>query len=432
MKDIKKLLEDEGLVYEKVEVPVTLEERLKGALDKCEAQKKKPKRWFPKVAVACFVMMLIGFNLDAVVYYGQKLIGYEGIMNSQLKALNDLEKGQRIDKGYTFKNGVSFTLDGVMIDDTQLLAFYTIQDPHGKVDDVHYTMTIKGFARAYQQQSGQGQFDASFKEVKWITEFETPRFYEEELELKINLFGEAVGEEGSIRFKLDRQKAMGHVLKQRIDKVVQSENTEVRLDHIIAAPTKTVIEGTMQNPIDLIKEVFSGERERFNVINLQLIANGEALNVQGSSMTTNATGSKFSQEFDALPELLHSLEIVVESFIVDKDVEASVVLNKEQKGQEMTIEGQRIMIDKIYREEDYTFVTITTKEDILLSSVYLEVDGEKIELEGTDEGEFIKKGNEIFHTRTLRFPAVGEKYGLIVEKIRYTQSSGEIISIPIR
>lgn len=63
------------------------------------------------------------------------------------KQLNQLGKGQTIGKSHTFSNGVSLTLDYVMLDENQLLLFYTIYDPIGHVDDHNITpfMSVKAF-----------------------------------------------------------------------------------------------------------------------------------------------------------------------------------------------------------------------------------------------------------------------------------------------
>ena len=68
----------------------------------------------------------MAYQSDTLAFYGKRLIGYDPIMNGTLKQLNQLGKGQSINKSYTYKNGVVLSLDGIMLDDNQCLAYYTI------------------------------------------------------------------------------------------------------------------------------------------------------------------------------------------------------------------------------------------------------------------------------------------------------------------
>ncbi len=74
--------------------------------------------------------------MDTLAYYGKKLIGYDMVMNGTLQELNQLGKGQEIGEAYTFQNGVTLSLDGIMLDGNQLLAFYTLYDPRGTIGEI--------------------------------------------------------------------------------------------------------------------------------------------------------------------------------------------------------------------------------------------------------------------------------------------------------
>lgn len=56
-------------------------------------------------------------------------------MSGTLQQLNELGKGQLIDKSYTFKNGVKVTLDGIMLDDNKMIVFFTNYDSEGNAYD---------------------------------------------------------------------------------------------------------------------------------------------------------------------------------------------------------------------------------------------------------------------------------------------------------
>ena len=127
MNNIEDLLNKEKEKFEKLEVPKDMEDRLKNSLDNVKSKKKKNIR--VRVATLIIVVLLLGYNMDTLAYYGKQLIGYESIMDGTLSELNQLGKGQIIEKSYTFKTGVKVTLDGIMLDDNKMILFYSIFDP---------------------------------------------------------------------------------------------------------------------------------------------------------------------------------------------------------------------------------------------------------------------------------------------------------------
>ncbi len=149
-------------------------------------------------------------------------------------------------------------------------------------------------------------------------------------------------------------------------------------------------------------------------------------------MSTNMNGITFHEEYDALPEELQSLQILVKSFSTDHDANYQEKINVETKNQKINIEGQNIEINRVQESDGNTFVTITTEEDTLLTRIYLVVDGERVELEKTttDRYEKLKEG-QILRVRTLKFPARGKEYELDIRRITYPEEYNKIIDIPI-
>lgn len=433
MKEIEKILSEKKIDMDKIEVPEELESRLYKALESNSPLKVKKRNWKPIVAAACILFLLIGYNFNALAYYGKKLLGYDQVMNGTLRQLNELGKGQTIGKSYTFKNGLTVTLDGIMVDENQLLAFYTVKDANGAVDETnHIGMSIKGFIREYNPESGYGQMNDEKTEITWIHSFEKPSMFEKTLHLKMDLIENNKIEEGNISFSIDPSKAMGYTLKQNINKTIKSGDTKIHLESIVASPTKTVLYGKVQNIIELAKDQILGERLRPNNIDIKLIANGQEIDRQGGGMSTDMKGIKFHSEYDALPRDLRSIQLFIESFSVDRDVNKKVEINKNLNKQELEVSGQNIEISKVYESEGSTYITITTRDDIILTKVGLIVDGERVSLKETINGDFEKiKDVGIMHTRTLRFPKTGNKYQLSIEKMTYTQPYNKVIDIPI-
>ncbi|HBQ26988.1 MAG TPA: hypothetical protein DD791_11390 [Syntrophomonas sp.] len=106
-----------------------------------------------------------------------------------LKQLNQLGKGQSINKSYTYKNGIILSLDGIMLDDNQLLVYYTINNPEGKLDigEIGSMLYIKGMVNDYMMNSSQGLIDNSESQIRYIASFESPYFFEKGLSFNSGL-----------------------------------------------------------------------------------------------------------------------------------------------------------------------------------------------------------------------------------------------------
>jgi hypothetical protein len=432
---VEDMLNNKKLEIDKLEVPDELEGRLRRALNRVEPKKKAGYKWTLKVASLIIGIMLIGYNMDTLAFYGKRIMGFDEVMTDTLRELNELGKGQVIDKSYTFKNGSSVTLDGVMMDDNQLLMFYTIVDPRGNVSDPDIINTnpyIEGAIGKYYAGGGQGESNEAGTEIKWKTEFEKPYFFEKSLKWGFTLIEGNNREVGEIVFKLDRSKAMGHTLKKTLNKSIKIDQEEITFKSIVASPTVTYIEGSMQNIFELAKNEVKGEGFSPSSLNVRLIANGKEVQIQGSGMSTNLNGIKFNSRFDALPKDIKNLQIKVVSLQTDNKVNEVVKLSKSDTDKKLEILGQQIEINKVYESEGKTYVTITSEEDVALSKVYLTVDGKNIELKNTTPYTHDKKADgTILYTRSLCFEGTGKELSLKIKSIRYTKDYNEIIDVPI-
>ena len=81
-------------------------------------------------------------------------------------------------------------------------------------------------------------------------------------------------------------------------------------------------------------------------------------------MRTDQKGITFHHEFDPLPENLQSLQIKVESFSADYDVNQKIHLQKDQEAQSVKVLDQNIIINKVVESNGATDITITTKEGL--------------------------------------------------------------------
>jgi flagellar motor switch/type III secretory pathway protein FliN len=431
MNEFESIFREEKNDLKNIEIPEELEERLRKALDH-KAVIKKKKYGIGKVAAACLVILLIGYNFDSLAFYSKKIIGYNDVMNGTLKQLNELGRGQIINEKYIFENGVVILVDGIMLDESQLLVFYTIEAPAGKADEMMPMFSLKGLLRQYAPESGQGIRNDTNTVLKGVQSFEAPHFLEKKLELSYRIHEDSKMEEGKITFKIDREEAMENILKTSINQTMKVGKSKIRFKSLLASPTKTVLKGSIQNIWELTQDQIAGERLRPKEVQLKLIANDKEVEKQGGGMRTDMNGITFHCDYDALPQDLKSLRLEDIRFLADYDVNQVITLDK-NAAQTVQIQGQEIVINKIYQSRDNTFVNITTDEETVLTRVYLLADEKRIELNQTIEGSYEKlKDGRILYTRTLEFDGLGENYKLDVRSISYLQAIDGVIELPVK
>lgn len=434
MKDIEDVLRANKAKIDQLEVPEEFESRIRNALIRKPASSFKGRVRIYIAAVIVALVMLTS-NYDAIAYYGKQLLGYEQVMNGTLRQLNELGKGQTIGKSHTFSNGVSLTLDYVMLDENQLLLFYTIVDPTGHVDkhDILTFMSVKAFWGDYRHSSSQGELNEDNTELKTISSFAPPLLFERNLSLRFDLLEQGEFEPGQIDFTLNRNIAMGHSLKSKLNKAVQVDETKILIDSILASPTKTVIKGSLQSIFGLAKDHFSGERFRPGNLEIKLIANGKEISKQGGGMSTDLNGINFHSDFDALPTDLQELQIEVVSFAADHDVKENFKLSTtQQKNQVLEILKQKIEVHEISQTKDETLITISSEEGLIITKLYLMIDGVKVPLEETINNNYDKlMDGTIIHKRTLRFLGAGEDFELHVQRMTYAKNYNKIINVPL-
>ncbi|ACL21614.1 DUF4179 domain-containing protein [Desulfitobacterium hafniense] len=438
MKNVEELFEEGKAQMDRIQVPDELEMRLRNALEKAEPKPQplffyqRQARQF-KIALVLVLALLIGFNYNAIASYGKQLFGYDQVMDGTLRELNELGKGQLIGKSHTFPNGVSLTVDYVMLDENQLLLFYTVKAPAGDVTNaLSPFMSLQNLFGESRCISSQGRINEEESEVKYIASFEPPSSLARKLTLNFALNGQGVSTPAEITFALDRNTAMGHTIKKDLNQTIVVDQTELKFQSIVASPTQTVIKGAAQSIFGLAIDTLSGERFRPTDINLRLIANGEAIEVKGRGLSTDMKGITFHTNFDALPASLHELKLELVSFSADHDVNQQYSLNREEKPQVLDMLGQQVEINQIETTHGETLLTLTSEESVVLTKVYLLADGQQIALEETINDDYVKSSDgTIKHQRTLRFLGTGKDLQLDVRRMTYSKNYNKVINIPL-
>ncbi|MDF2519615.1 MAG: hypothetical protein K0R84_243 [Clostridia bacterium] len=433
MSRLEEILSKKKLEIDELQVPEELDARLNKALENKTKGRKSKSGFRMKVAVLLIAFVLVTYNIDTLAFYGKELLGFENIMNGTLRDLNKMGMGQTIDKSFEFSNGVKVTLNGVMADDNQLIAFYTIHNPNGSVDDIHFLSNhMKGAIGLHDPEGGSGELNDDKSTIRWVEEYEPPYAFEKKLIWRFSLLSGSKSEEGEISFVLDRDKAMGHTLKARINKAIEVDGSNVKFDTITASPTTTVVKGTIKNIVELAADQIGGERLYSPNIGIRLLADGKEIAVQGTGVSTDMNGMKFDLRYDALPKDTEKLQLNLTSFAAEHQTDQLVELAGTEAGKHIQIQGQDITIERVDEIKGETFVTITTRDTVVLSKVYLLADNNKVELEETIDNKFEKKiDGTITHTRTLRFKTAAKELKLDIRRIRYEKAYDEYIDIPI-
>lgn len=430
--DIEKMLQEKKRDYDRIEAPEEMEERLRGAL-----RHQKPRSrciWNSRFIAAVLVLFVfVGYHFDTFAYYSKRIVGYDGVMSDSLKDLNQMGKGQEIGKSYTFENGVEVTLDAIMVDDNQMIAFYKIKDPNKIMGQHSPLVEFKGFFRSYRMRSGMGEYveNDHQEEMIYRANFETPRIWERRLTFKFSIRSNGLYQEGTIPFVLNRSKAMGHTIKQKIKKTIEIEEIEVNFEKITATPTQTLIEGSINNLLELVREQISGDQTRIARMNIKLLADGKEIGNQGAGMRTDMKGYTFSFSFDPLPQDIQKLEIQLQGLSVVR--RPNMTIDLADKGLPYSIEydNREIKIENIEVINGNTHITVETEESMSLLDVSLSGKDKNLRFIETTPLDYDKKlDGTITYSRIITFEGQGEDLQLTIGKVIYTAELQDAI-LPI-
>lgn len=424
--NIDRLLNKEKNKLDNLEIPEDIELKLRESLNSIPDRRKKTLRG--RIAAVVIIVLLLSYNIDTLAYYGKKLLGYDTVMNATLQELNELGKGQLIDKTHTFSDGVSVTLDGAMLDDNNLILFYTLEDPENNIEDMYSKMNIEitGFAGSLGY-GGHGETDRGGKLQRWVMRTDrAPRFYENNIGLKINYTPEGRDMEiGEIKFKLDRNAAVGKSISISLNKEIKPDNRSIRVDTIVFSPTSTVVRGEIQNLFELGLDYISDNIFRPRDLEMVLLADGKEVQIQSSGMSSNMKGIQYDMSFDAIPANSKEIELKLKSFGGEHKVDEGFIINKGET-KDLDVLQQQIKIEHVYEDVDNTYITFTTEETTILSRVFLNIDGANYEVKETISGDYEKivEGDsaKTYYTRTMRFEGRGDELKLDIQRIIYSKN----------
>ena len=403
MNDTEKLLKETKLNFDKLETPEALEAKLRIALKDIKPKNNKISKI--KIASIFICLILAIYNFNTLAYYSEKITGYDKVMDTNLKKLNELGKGQTINKSFTFKSGSIFTLDGIMVDDNKLLTFYTIKNSKGNVENTDIKLEISGIFGSHLFTNSYGTLNDAKTEMKFTANFNPPSMLDNNLTL--NVISKENNETGQISFALDKNKAMGHNIKKFLNRTIETKDSSLHLQYISASPTTTVIKGSISNILEIALNKIKGITFSPSNLDIKLIADGKVVENQAAELSSNITGVTFKYNFQPLPANFKKLQIKFSSLTSEH------IINKNFK------------IDKIYEANGNTYITISTEQDIILTKVNMTIDGKNLPLNKTNK----ENGNKDSYTRTLEFIGTGSNLELNIQRMIYKTSYNRTIDI---
>ncbi len=324
MNNVEKQLAEAKKHIDSITAPEELEERLRGALD--HAPPRKPKRmaslWKLAAVVSLCFIIFVGYHYNAFAFYGKKLFGFDEVMNGTLTELNNEGMGQIVEKKTELEDGTEFTINGIMTDANQLIMYYTLTNPDGLrmlILNILSPSSITGFLTDSVVRGGSSLLNEAGTELKGTIFFDPVSPFSKTLTVHFQQHLEnGQMTEKTISFPYDPNQAMQTQIKQSIKKTMTVDKGTVTFDSITATPTSTVIEGTLN--------VENFDRVHFALGGIQLLANGTPIDLMGGGSQSSLTGMKFDIHFDALPEQLDSLELVMNEFVGYQRLEETISL----------------------------------------------------------------------------------------------------------
>jgi hypothetical protein len=445
MKNLEERLKLKKLDMDNIEVPEDLEKRLTSALHLVQIVPEKPVFklvWFLRhkaIAVAVLLVILIsGLNYDVFAYYSKKILGYDQITSNSFKTLNELGKGQEINKSYKFKNGTEVILDGVMFDENKLTLMYRIKgESEDKILNAS-NLNLKGTFRTYNERSGSGIISEDKKEIKWIKDFQPLSIFDRNVTFTIFTDSKDIsqGEVGRISFKIDMNKAIKRVVKSSINKTIESQGIKYNFTTLSASQMSVLIGGTIEANSEKGKELFGGaingvKRDLKLELLETYILNGniitEKIQEMGSSEGSGITGIKFQYDFDGLKPNLKNLTLNVLSTDDMRILDKKLVISKSTKNERVVQDSEELFVKEVKEENGNTIVTFIGQGDVIFDTALFIGEAQAKELEMNTK--IIEVNETKILQKTYKFEGTAETMKLLFKEISHRTNINKTIVI---
>lgn len=429
MDNIEKQFEDAKSKLESIQVPEELETRLWNSLQSASVKRRKRSAsLFLTAAAAIFLLAFITFQYNAFAFYGKKLLGFDVLSSGTLNELNEKGLGHMIEKKTALGNGTIFELNGVMADDNQLVMFYTLSNPDGMREDYSIYDTnparITGLFTNSHSEYGTSQLNEAGTELKGILSFEPVSPFSKELTLHFSHLTEnGQVKEEKLTFPYNPNKAMQSIVKQSINQTLKVDMGTITFDSIKATPTMTLMEGKLN--------VENFDRVDFALGGVELRANGKPVPLIGGGSKSSLMGKTFDIRFDALPEKLATLELVLNEFAGYQKLNEKIPLDSIEN-EVIKRKGKELIVKKLSITSQGAEITIATDDDVMLDGVSIASDDKKTPLKTTIRQTSTKQENgRLMKERTLIFKTETTPEVLLIEGFHFMKPYNDSIMIPV-
>lgn len=430
MDPIEQLLADERERMNAITAPEGLEVRLREALNRVteKPKRRKASRWTVAAAVFFMLVSAAGYHHEAFAYYGQRILGFDEVMTGKLKDLNAAGLGQAVDQHTTLQDGTKFIISGVMADANQIILYYALRNPDGigeQTQQYFRLSRITGFLTNSYADWGMSTMNDEQTELVGTLSFESVSPFAKNLTLH---YSEQMEDnrviDGSLSFPYHPSEAIQTQIKQPIKKKVTVDRGTITFDSITATPLSAVIKGTWKvDHLDRVPSPFG---------DIDLIANGKPVLLEGSGYSHSLKGRTFELRYDALPEELESLQLVVRAFNGYEKLDEKINLTHSSAAEPVWMNGKELWISNVKLTGEGAEITIMTEDDVLLDGVSLETTEGIAELRTTiGQTETKLEDGRILKERTLLFNSTGQPEYLLIQGIHYKKRYDKVVEIPL-
>ncbi|WP_078551596.1 DUF4179 domain-containing protein [Bacillus alkalicellulosilyticus] len=428
MNNIEKRLAEEKIRLDTVTAPDELEMRLRDALDETPTRsKRKSTIW--KLATVALIFLFIGsYHYNAFAFYGKKLFGFDEIMTNTLQQLNEQGMGQTVDKRTILEDGTEFVVDGIMTDANQLILYFTLSNPDGITYSAMDTFTldrVSGFLTNSPIRGGQYQVDEENNELKGTMSFDPVSPFAKKLTIHFDQLGanqERI--QGEMTFPYNPNQAMQTQIKQTIREKLEVDKGTITFHSITATPSLTVIDGRIN--------VDNYDRVPYALEGVKLLANGTPVEWRGGSSSSSIRGLNFEIHFDALPEKLDSLELVMSEFVGYEELDERISLI-DVTDEPHVIGGKELWIQHIEVTSERVEITIATDYDVMLDGVSIQSGNEITPLRTIErQSEIVGEDGQYLKQRTLLFDTTEQPEAFLIQGMHYMKPYDKRIVIPVK
>jgi len=448
VRSLEEELRDKKLDIDNLEAPEELGGRLSAALDSVEETNNKSFKniWIIRhkiiAAVLAFIVFLGVYNYDVFAYYGKKILGYDEVAVGSLKELNELGKGQEINKSYKFKNGAEIILDGVILDDNKLVTMYRIKGiSEGLISEFSVQDIKGGLISSYRPHGGSGKISDDKKAVSWVMDFETPRVFDKNLTFNIICWAKGVsyGEKGKISFKLDRNKAIKRMVKCNVNQTVEFQGIKYNFKTLSASSLSVMLEGNITVNSEKDKKLFFPDTPSFRgsmrTLKVELwetyIKDGETVTKRidnsGFNMGSGIDGINFKYEFDGLKANLQKLILKAVKTEDMKEIDRTIYVNSQTRDVKVVPETEELIIRDVKEQDGNTVVTFVSEKDIAFGTA-LDIDGMQAKtLEETSK--IVRINGKECLEKIYKFEGCGKKMSMLFKEITHETYINKQITI---